>query len=177
MPAGRRRTVWFSPDPRGVIPLDGLHVSRSLRRTRHRFEVRHDTRFSEVVAGCADPTRPGGWITTAFARAYARLHQLGWASSVECLDETGELVGGLYGVRIGRFFAGESMFHRVTDASKVAVVAAVERLREEGAELFDVQWQTPHLASLGAIAIARDDYLERLAAALDGGDGPPPEHT
>lgn len=172
MPAGRRGLVWFSPDPRAVIPLDGLQVSRSLRRSRQRFEVCHDTRFAEVVAGCADPVRPGGWITPAFARAYGRLHQLGWASSVECLDDEGQLVGGLYGVRIGRFFAGESMFHYATDASKVAVIAAVERLREEGAELFDVQWQTPHLASLGAVAISRGEYLERLADALEGGVDP-----
>ena len=101
MPLGRRSIAWFSPDPRAVIPLDGLRVSRSLRRSRRRFEVRRDTCFAEVMVRCADPRRPGGWITPKFVKAYLRLHQLGWAHSVECYDDDGELVGGLYGVRIG----------------------------------------------------------------------------
>jgi len=166
MPYGRRRVAWFSPDPRAVIPLDGLRVSRSLRRSRRRFDVRRDTRFAEVMMRCADPRRPGGWITPGFVRAYDRLHRLGWAHSVECYDDDGELVGGLYGVRIEHFFAGESMFHTARDASKVALVALVEWLRETGATLLDVQWPTPHLRSLGAVEVSRERYLDALADAV-----------
>lgn len=166
MPFGRRRLAWFSPDPRAVIPLDGVLVSRSLRRSRRRFESRRDTAFTEVMVRCADPRRPGAWITPAFVRAYTALHQLGWAHSFESVDERGALVGGLYGVRIGAFFAGEAMFHHAGDASKVALVELVEWLRGTGGTLLDVQWPTPHLASLGAITIARDEYLSRLAEAV-----------
>jgi leucyl/phenylalanyl-tRNA--protein transferase len=170
MPFGRRRLAWFSPDPRAIIPLDGLRVSRSLRRSVRRYDVRRDTCFADVMLRCADPRRPGSWITPAFVRAYTTLHQLGWAHSLEAFDDDGVLAGGLYGVRIGSFFAGEAMFHRGRDASKVALVALVEWLVAEGGKLLDVQWQTPHLASLGAVAIRRDDYLQCLAAALDGGE-------
>jgi leucyl/phenylalanyl-tRNA--protein transferase len=166
MPYDKRRIAWFSPARRGIIPLDGLRVSRSLRRSTQRFEIRMDTRFRAVMEACADPVRKGGWINRDFVDAYARLHELGWAHSVETYDESGRLVGGLYGVRIERLFAGESMFHRATDASKVALVALVEWLREAGAELLDVQWTTPHLESLGAIDISRDEYLTRLASAV-----------
>jgi leucyl/phenylalanyl-tRNA---protein transferase len=166
MPFGRRRLAWFSPDPRAVIPLDGLIVSRSLRRSRRRYDLRRDTAFHEVILNCADPRRPGAWITPAFVRAYATLHALGWAHSFEAFDDGGTLVGGLYGVRIGSFFAGEAMFHRARDASKVALVALVEWLAGTGARLLDVQWQTPHLASLGAVAVSRDEYLRRLAGAV-----------
>lgn len=168
MPAGRRRIAWFSPDPRAVIPLDGLHVSRSLRRSLRRYEVRRDTAFAEVMARCGDPGRAGGWITPAFVRAYVRLHELGWAHSIECYDGN-RLVGGLYGLRIGGFFAGESMFHAATDASKVALVDLVHWLRPTGGRLLDVQWLTPHLASLGAVAISRVEYLDRLADAVRAG--------
>lgn len=168
MPAGRRRIAWFSPDPRAVIPLDGLHVSRSLRRSLRRYEVRRDTAFAEVMARCGDPVRAGGWITPAFVRAYVRLHELGWAHSIECYDGN-RLVGGLYGLRIGGFFAGESMFHAATDASKVALVDLVHWLRPTGGRLLDVQWLTPHLASLGAVAISRVEYLDRLADAVRAG--------
>jgi len=164
------RLAWWSPDPRGIVPLDGFHASRSLRRSRARFEVTVDRDFAGVVAGCADPLRPHGWIDDSFVAAYGRLNGLGIAHSVEVWCE-GELAGGLYGVRIGGFFAGESMFHRVTDASKVAVWATVELLRADGAALFDVQWCTDHLASLGAVAVPRDDYLDRLAAAVGSADG------
>jgi leucyl/phenylalanyl-tRNA--protein transferase len=165
MPIGRRRLAWWSPDPRGVLPLDGLRVSRSLRASCRRFEVRINTSFSEVMTACADPGRPRGWITREFISAYVRLHQLGWAHSVETwLD--GQLMGGLYGVGIGRFFAGESMFYRAPDASKVALVALVEHLRAQHAQLLDVQWLTPHLTSLGAVNIHRIEYLERLADAI-----------
>ena len=171
MPFDRRRIAWFSPDPRGIIPLDGLRVSRSLRRSVGRFEVRMDTRFTDVMEACADPDRTGGWINRAFVDAYGRLNELGWAHSVEIYSrpdddsEGGVLVGGLYGVRVDGLFAGESMFHRATDASKVALVHLVDWLNATGGELLDVQWTTPHLVSLGAIDIARDEYLERLAAA------------
>lgn len=157
--------VWWSPDPRGILPLDGLRVSRSLRRSLRRYEVRFDTAFATVVEACADPGRPHGWISDEIARAYVRLHELGWAHSVETwLD--GRLVGGLYGVAIGGLFAGESMFSAERDASKVALVHLVERLREQGAALLDVQWLTPHLASLGAIEVSRDDYLDRLSRVV-----------
>jgi leucyl/phenylalanyl-tRNA--protein transferase len=168
MPFDRRRLAWFSPDPRGVIPLDGLHVSRSLRRSMRKFEVRIDTCFTTVMHACADPARHGGWVNRDFVDAYTRLHELGWTHSIEVYqraDDGDALVGGLYGVRIGRFFAGESMFHRATDASKVALVHTVDWLRATGATLFDVQWTTPHLASLGAVDVGRADYIERLTEA------------
>lgn len=161
----RSKMAWFSPDPRGIIPLDGLHVSRSLRRSMRHFEVRMDTRFADVVRTCGDPTRPGRWITRAIVDAYTELFELGWAHSVEVFRDD-ELVGGLYGLRIERFFAGEAMFHSATDASKTALVALVEWLNATGAELLDVQWLTDHLASLGAVAVDRPEYLARLAAAV-----------
>ena len=158
--------AWWSPDPRGVIPLDGLHVSRSLRRSCRRFELRVDTAFEEVMRGCADPRRPHGWIDEEFVAAYVALHRLGWAHSVEVWRD-GALAGGLYGVAIGGLFAAESKFHRERDASKVAVVGLVDLMRDGGATLLDVQWTTPHLESLGAVDVPRDEYLELLAAALD----------
>jgi leucyl/phenylalanyl-tRNA--protein transferase len=157
--------AWWSPDPRGVIPLDGLHVSRSLRRSCARFEIRVDDAFEDVMRGCADPRRPHGWIDHEFIDAYVALHDLGWAHSVETWSG-GELVGGVYGVAIGGLFAAESKFHRTRDASKVALVALVDLLRAGHATLLDVQWTTPHLASLGAVDIARNEYLRRLHAAL-----------
>jgi leucyl/phenylalanyl-tRNA--protein transferase len=164
---GRGPLGWWSPDPRGVLPIDGLVVSRSLSRSCRRFEIRLDTAFDDVVAACADPRRPGRWITPRIAEAYRRLHGLGWAHSVECWLED-RLVGGLYGVALGGLFAGESMFHRETDASKVALVALVRLLAEDGDErrLLDVQWRTEHLASLGVVEISRLDYRRRLARAL-----------
>jgi leucyl/phenylalanyl-tRNA--protein transferase len=159
-----RALAWWSPDPRGIMPLDGFRCSGSLRRVIGRFEVRVDTAFVEVMRGCADPRRPHGWIDASFVDAYTRLHELGWAHSVETWQD-GVLVGGLYGVRIGRFFAGESMFHRVTDASKVACWATVELLRLNGATLFDVQWTTPHLRSLGAVDVGRAEYVRLLGSA------------
>ena len=165
MPIGRGRVGWFSPDPRGILPLDHPRVSRSLRKRRNAFEVRVDTSFVDVVEACADPARPNGWITHDIVAAYAALHESGWAHSVEAWRD-GELVGGLYGVAINGLFAGESMFYRAADASKVALVALVERLVATGFILLDVQWCTPHLESLGAIAVTRADYLERLGRAL-----------
>jgi leucyl/phenylalanyl-tRNA--protein transferase len=141
-------------------------VTRSLRRSLRRYEIRVDTAFDEVLRGCADPSRPGGWIDADIVAGYRRLHELRWVHSVEAWTPGGLLAGGLYGVAIGGFFAGESMFHTERDASKVALVGLVERLRGAGAALLDVQWLTPHLASLGAIAIPRPAYLDQLAAAV-----------
>jgi len=167
MPLRKKTLGWWSPDPRGVIPLDGLIVSRSLRRSCRRYEVRMNTRFRDVMERCGDPSRPHGWITPAFVDAYAELHRLGWAHSFETYLD-GHLVGGLYGVRIAGLFAGESMFSAATDASKVALVSLVDWLNQSGATLLDVQWTTPHLASVGAIDVPRSQYLEMLAAAVAG---------
>ena len=165
MPAGRGRMGWWSPEPRGVIPLDGLRVSRSLRRSAARYELRVDTAFGEVIAACADRRRAGAWIDGGVLAAYTRLHELGWVHSVEAWD-AGGLAGGLYGVAVGGLFAGESMFHRRTDASKVALVGLVERLRSGGGVLLDVQWATGHLRSLGAVEHPRAEYHRLLAEAL-----------
>lgn len=158
---------WWCPAARGVLRIDGLRVSRSLRRSVRDFEIRVDTAFAEVVAACAYPRRPGGWIDAGIRAAYGELHRLGWAHSVETWQDD-ELVGGLYGVAIGGLFAGESMFHRRRDASKVALVALVDRLTDEYAadRLVDVQWSTPHLASLGVEEISREEYVDRLPALL-----------
>ncbi|WP_409485550.1 leucyl/phenylalanyl-tRNA--protein transferase [Arsenicicoccus dermatophilus] len=164
---------WWSPDPRGVLELDALRVSRSLRRSCRTFEVRVDTAFEEVVAACGDPSREGAWITPAIRQAYAELHRLGWAHSIETWRD-GELVGGLYGIAVGGLFAGESMFHRVTDASKAALVALVDLLGRDlvevrgggGDRLVDVQWATDHLTSLGVSTLRRTDYLARLPRLL-----------
>lgn len=159
--------AWWSPDPRGVLPLDGLRVSRSLRRSMRQFTVSVDTAFPQVMRECADERRDSGWITDEFVSAYTALHDLGWAHSVEVWQD-GRLAGGLYGLEVGGLFAGESMFHRVTDASKVALVALVRRLADcGGARLLDVQWRTDHLGSLGAVEIPRREYLRRLGAALE----------
>ncbi|MBO0731319.1 MAG: leucyl/phenylalanyl-tRNA--protein transferase, partial [Acidimicrobiaceae bacterium] len=125
MPVRRGVMGWWSPDPRGIIPLDGLRVSRSLRKSCARFSVRVDTAFDAVLEACADRRRHGAWITRDIKRAYTRLHELGWVHSVEAFSPSGSLAGGLYGVAIGGLFAGESMFHRETDASKVALVSLV----------------------------------------------------
>ena len=158
---------WWSPVRRGVLPLEGLRVSRSLRASTGRFDVRVDTAFTAVVEACADPDRDARWINDSVIAAYTRLHRLGWAHSVETWRD-GELVGGLYGIAIGGLFAGESMFSHATDASKVALVHLVDLLRDEHADrrLLDTQWQTPHLASLGVVEIPRVDYLARLEVAL-----------
>ncbi len=167
MPVGEGpQMAWWSPDPRGILPLEGLRVPRSLRQSCRRYEIRLDTAFDEVIGACAAPDRDGGWISRDILTAYTRLHELGWAHSVETWDDEGRLVGGLYGVAIGGLFAGESMFHRARDASKVALVALVERMRGRGATLLDVQWTTPHLVSLGAIDIRRKRYVAMLSEAV-----------
>ena len=166
MPIRKRGPIgWWSPDPRAVIDLDALHVTRSLRQSTRRYEIRVDTAFEEVIRSCGDPKRPKGWIESRIIDAYTRLFDLGWVHSVEAFDD-GRLVGGLYGVAVGGFFAGESMFHQARDASKVALVALVEMLRGGGGRLLDVQWLTPHLATLGAREIDREVYLKRLENAL-----------
>jgi leucyl/phenylalanyl-tRNA--protein transferase len=166
--------AWVSPVLRGVLPLEpstgaggtGLRVTSSLRKSLKHFEIRVDTAFREVMEACADPARDGGWINDEFIDAYEELHRLGWAHSVEAWQD-GALVGGLYGLEIGGLFAGESMFHRVRDASKAALVGLVSLLRDApGPRLLDVQWRTDHLASLGVIEIPRADYLRLLDAAL-----------
>lgn len=167
-PAGRR-VWWWSPDPRAVLPLDGLHVPRSLVRTLRRgeFHCTLDRAFADVVAGCADRPGEGTWITPAMQRAYTRLHQLGHAHSIEVWNRSDRLAGGLYGVAIGAAFSGESMFHRVRDASKVALVETVSRLRAGGFALFDVQQDTPHLQHFGAVPLPRDHFLGQLADARE----------
>ncbi|MGZ4452147.1 MAG: leucyl/phenylalanyl-tRNA--protein transferase [Nocardioides sp.] len=158
--------LWFSPVLRGVLPLEGLRVTSSLRKSLKHFEIRVDTAFRPVMEACADPARDGGWINDDFIDAYEELHRLGWAHSVEAWQD-GELVGGLYGLEIGGLFAGESMFHRARDASKAALVGLVSLLRAApGPRVLDVQWRTDHLASLGVIEIPRADYLELLDEAL-----------
>ncbi|HZD24561.1 MAG TPA: leucyl/phenylalanyl-tRNA--protein transferase [Acidimicrobiia bacterium] len=156
---------WWSPVERAIIPLHDLRVTRSLRQSTRRYLVSVDEDFGSVIRWCADVDRPNEWISEEFVEAYTTLHDLGWAHSVEVWDSDGELVGGLYGVAIGGLFAGESMFHLARDASKVALVHLVV-LMNRGGRLLDVQWQTPHLESLGAVVIGRDAYLRRLPDAL-----------
>ncbi|MCA9242370.1 MAG: leucyl/phenylalanyl-tRNA--protein transferase [Phycisphaerales bacterium] len=166
MDDGEGNILWFSPDPRCVIEFDDLRVSKSLRQRirRNEFDIRIDTVFRDVIATCA--VRPEGtWISDQIVDVYSRLHEAGFAHSVEAWRDD-ELVGGLYGVAIGGAFFGESMFHRATDASKVALVALIERLRERGYTLLDSQWTTPHLTRMGASEISRDEYLARLREAL-----------
>jgi leucyl/phenylalanyl-tRNA--protein transferase len=158
--------LWWSPDPRAVLWPDGLKVSRSLRRSlrKRRFEFRVDTEFAAVIAACAEPRDDSGgtWITAEMAEAYIRLHRRGWAHSFETWQDE-RLVGGLYGVAIGGVFFGESMFTRVTDASKVALVHAVELLRSRGIRLIDCQVASAHTRSLGAVDMPRAEFLALVA--------------
>jgi leucyl/phenylalanyl-tRNA--protein transferase len=161
-----RDLVWWSPALRAVIPVAGFTASRSLRRAARGYEIRVDTAFAAVILGCADPGRPHGWIDHEFVAAYTRLHDLGWAHSVEAWDAEG-LAGGVYGVAEGGLFAAESMFHHRTGASKAALLALVGHLAAAGGpRLLDVQWATPHLLSLGAVEIGRGEYHRRLDAAF-----------
>jgi leucyl/phenylalanyl-tRNA--protein transferase len=158
--------AWFSPEPRAIIPLDRFHIPHALRRIQRKeiFEIKIDHRFDEVIRACAK--RTDTWINGEIIESYERLHELDYAHSVEAWSE-GKLAGGLYGVAIGGAFFGESMFHRITDASKIALVALVERLRAKKFVLLDTQWITPHLAQFGAIEIPREDYLHRLIHAME----------
>ena len=168
-PRRRREGVmgWWSPVERGVLVPGELRVTRSLRRSTRRWTVTVDQSFADVVTQCAVQPRRGGWITTGILDAYVRLHELGWAHSVEMRDDTGRLVGGLYGVRIGRLFAGESMFHLERDASKVALVHLASLMSGDGPSLIDVQWATAHLESLGVATVPRHEYLRRLPSLVD----------
>lgn len=161
--------LWWSPTRRGVLVPADVRVSRSLARSVRRFTVTVDQSFAEVIDACADPSRPGSWIDADIRDAYVRLHELGWAHSIETRTSDGTLVGGLYGLSIGALFAGESMFHHATDASKVALVELARRVGDEG--LIDTQWSTPHLASLGVTEWSREVYLDRIVALVDA---PPP---
>jgi leucyl/phenylalanyl-tRNA--protein transferase len=158
---------WYSPDPRGVLPLDGFHAPRRLLRTvrSRRFAISVDRAFREVMEACAADREEGTWINGEILDSYCALHEHGLAHSVEVWD-VGRLAGGLYGVSLNGAFFGESMFHRVADASKVALWALVERLRDRRFRLLDIQWLTPFLASCGAVEVSRDEYLETLAEAL-----------
>jgi leucyl/phenylalanyl-tRNA---protein transferase len=158
--------VWWSPNPRGIVPLDQLRVTRSLRQSAKRYETRVDTCFVDVARACANPARERGWITEEFIEAYTKLHRLGWAHSVEVFDQNNQRAGGLYGVRVNGLFAGESMFYAQRDASKVALMGLVQLMRESGMQLLDVQWCTAHLQSLGAIEVSREEYLRLLADAV-----------
>ena len=157
---------WFSPDPRAIIPLEDFHVPHALRRVwlKNIFEIKIDNRFGEVIRVCAK--RKDTWINREIIESYERLHELGYAHSVEAWSK-GKLAGGLYGVAIGGSFFGESMFHRVTDASKIALVALVEHLRVKKFALLDTQWLTPHLQQFGAIEISRSHYLCLLRSAVE----------
>lgn len=161
---------WWSPQRRGILPLEGLRITRSLRQSMRRYQVTINTDFGAVIRACANPARPFGWIDAEIVEAFTHLHRRGWAHSVETRLPDGRLVGGLYGVSIGGLFAGESMFHDPLlgrDASKVALVALVDFLSADGvARLLDVQWVTDHLASLGAVEVSRTGYLRRLDEAL-----------
>ncbi len=160
---------WYDPDPRAILPLDSFYIPRSLRRTlkKRKFDIRINTAFAQVITECAAPApgREQTWISPEIMDAYIKLHQIGFAHSVEAWHD-GQLVGGLYGVAINGFFAGESMFSRMRDASKVALVFLVERLRTQGYMLLDIQFLTDHLSRFGAIEIPRSLYKHRLAQAL-----------
>lgn len=160
---------WWSPIERGIIPMDGLRITRSLRQSISKYRCTIDEAFTDVMKHCGTVNRKGGWITDDFVHAYSTLFDLGWAHSVETWDDSGRLVGGLYGVRIGGFFAGESMFHSSRDASKVALVFLVDSMRAAGMELLDTQWCTEHLASMGGISVSRNDYLDLLNKAINKG--------
>ncbi len=159
---------WFSPDPRGILPLDSFRISTRLARVVRRgaFEIAVDRDFAAVMRACAEDREEGTWISDEILESYVALHRKGIAHSVEC-RQGGHLAGGLYGIHLGGAFFGESMFHRVTDASKVALVALVDRLTRHRFSLLDIQWVTPHLAQFGAVEIPRADYLARLKQALE----------
>jgi leucyl/phenylalanyl-tRNA--protein transferase len=157
---------WFSPDPRAILPLEGFHVPHTLERIARKktFEIRIDVSFAEIMKQCAQ--RPETWISDEIIASYTRLHQLGYAHSIEAW-QNGELAGGLYGVSIGGAFFGESMFHHVRDASKIALLGLVEHLRSRKFLLLDTQWLTPHLQQFGAIEIPRSQYLHLLTTAVN----------
>jgi leucyl/phenylalanyl-tRNA--protein transferase len=166
MVLNKKNLAWWSPVDRGVIPLDGLRITRSVRQSAKKFTCTVNTSFLDVMKLCATSHTDGNWINDDFIDAYTELHQEGHAHSVEVWNKKGELVGGLYGLRINGLFAGESMFHRETDASKVALMHLVDLMNLDGMQLLDTQWNTDHLASLGCTSVTRADYLALLATAI-----------
>lgn len=166
MPSGGE-LVWWSPIQRGVLAPGDLRVSASLRRSMRDFTFTVDEDFAAVIAACADPNRPGGWISAEIQEAYVNLHEAGWAHSIETRDLDGQLVGGLYGLMLGGLFCGESMFHRRTDASKAALVHLVDLMSAKPEWLIDTQWVTAHLATLGGRVMSRGQYLNRISEIID----------
>jgi leucyl/phenylalanyl-tRNA--protein transferase len=163
----KSRTLgWWSPVERGIVPLDAMRITRSLKKSARKFHCTVDTAFTQVMQACGTAHTDGNWITQEFIDSYSQLHAMGNAHSVEVWNSKNELVGGLYGVRINGFFAGESMFHRETDASKVALAYLVDLMRLDGMALLDTQWNTEHLATLGCITVPREEYLALLAVAI-----------
>jgi leucyl/phenylalanyl-tRNA--protein transferase len=165
--ANKRQIGWWSPQQRGILPLNKINISKSLQKSMKKFHVSFDQAFDQVIDGCGDDKRPQGWINKEIKIAYKKLFELGYVHSVEVWNKNDELVGGLYGVEVKGLFAGESMFHKETDASKTAMVYLVNKLNEAGGErIFDVQWQTPHLKSMGVIEIPRKKYLSLLPEVM-----------
>ena len=165
--ANKRQIGWWSPQQRGILPLNKINISKSLQKSMKKFQVTFDQAFDQVIEGCGDDKRPQGWINKEIKIAYKKLFELGYVHSVEVWNKSDELVGGLYGVEVKGLFAGESMFHKETDASKTAMVYLVNKLKEAGGErIFDVQWQTPHLKSMGVIKIPRSKYLSLLPEVM-----------
>ena len=166
--ANKRQIGWWSPQQRGILPLNKINISKSLQKSMKKFHVSFDQAFDQVIDGCGDDKRPQGWINKEIKIAYKKLFELGYVHSVEVWNKKDELVGGLYGVEVNGLFAGESMFHKETDASKTAMVYLVNQLKEAGGErIFDVQWQTPHLKSMGVIKISRAKYISLLPEVMN----------
>jgi leucyl/phenylalanyl-tRNA--protein transferase len=164
----KREIGWWSPQQRGILPLDKINISSSLKKSMKKYFVTFDQDFDAVIEGCGDDKRPKGWINKDIKIAYKKLFDLGYVHSVEVWNKKDELVGGLYGVEVNGLFAGESMFHKETDASKTAMVYLVNQLKEAGGErIFDVQWQTPHLKSMGVIKISRAKYISLLPEVMN----------
>jgi leucyl/phenylalanyl-tRNA--protein transferase len=164
----KREIGWWSPQQRGILPLNKINVSSSLKKSMKKYFVTFDQDFDAVIDGCGDDKRPKGWINKDIKTAYKKLFELGYVHSVEVWNKKDELVGGLYGVEVNGLFAGESMFHKQTDASKTAMVYLVNQLKEAGGErIFDVQWQTPHLKSMGVIKISRAKYISLLPEVMN----------
>ncbi len=164
----KREIGWWSPQQRGILPLDKINISSSLKKSMKKYFVTFDQDFDAVIEGCGDDKRPKGWINKDIKIAYKKLFDLGYVHSVEVWNKKDELVGGLYGVEVNGLFAGESMFHKETDASKTAMVYLVNQLKEAGGErIFDVQWQTPHLKSMGVIKISGAKYISLLPEVMN----------
>lgn len=164
----KREIGWWSPQQRGILPLNKINVSSSLKKSMKKYIVTFDQDFDAVIEGCGDDKRPKGWINKDIKTAYKKLFDLGYVHSVEVWNKKDELVGGLYGVEVNGLFAGESMFHQQTDASKTAMVYLVNQLKEAGGErIFDVQWQTPHLKSMGVVKISRAKYISLLPEVMN----------